>query len=335
MTLGKMCPAPLGYLGGKTKLRPTIISCMPKHYTYVEVFCGSAAVFFGKPPSRNEIINDVHSELVNFMKVIAGTYFDESVRQEFISYVRDMPASREAFHEWQKWDQNKVESLTLAQRAFVYYYCIKKGFSSVKRGGYEASPFSKSRYNMNTDFEAFFNRFRVTNAQIEHMDYKDLIQKYNQAVGSRENREIFFFMDPPYFVADNTGYYEFVFTPDDHKGLKAQCDLINAAGNKFLMTYDDHAGVLDLYKDYYLYRTDPVSYSAMEGKEERNVSKPEIFITNYDLHQMLLERNKVSRTGNKIQHVIFATESKPDETRIDFPRDPKGEEEFIGLTRVT
>ena len=51
----------IGWLGGKTKLRPTIINCMPPHKCYVEVFCGSATVFFGKPPklSKIEIINDV------------------------------------------------------------------------------------------------------------------------------------------------------------------------------------------------------------------------------------------------------------------------------------
>ena len=122
-----MVRSPIGYFGGKTKLRPTIISCIPDHDTYVEVFCWSGTVFFGKPPSKNEIINDVHSELVNLMKVISGTYFDSSIRQEFISYVRTMPASREAHKEWQKWDDIKLESLNPAQRAFIYYYCTKNG----------------------------------------------------------------------------------------------------------------------------------------------------------------------------------------------------------------
>ena len=93
--------APIGWLGGKTKLRPTIINCMPPHHCYVEVFGGSATVFFGKPASlsRIEVINDIHEDLVNLMKVIAGTCFDESVRQEFIGYVRNMPAARAATRE--------------------------------------------------------------------------------------------------------------------------------------------------------------------------------------------------------------------------------------------
>jgi len=147
-------PSFLGWLGGKTKLRPTIINCIPPHVCYVEVFSGSATVWFGKPGhmSRIEILNDVHKELINLMKVLSGTYFDDSIREEFVGYVRSMPASREAFEDWKKWKPDQIEQLSPAQRAFRFYYCVKKGFSSVPTGGYEASPMANSRYNMNTDF---------------------------------------------------------------------------------------------------------------------------------------------------------------------------------------
>ena len=120
------CPSVVGWLGGKTKLRPTIINCMPPHTAYIEIFAGSATVFFGKPPSKIEIINDINKDLVNLMKVISGTYFDESIREEFIGYVSNMPASRSAYQEWKTWGQDKTDQLTPAHRAFRLYYCVKK-----------------------------------------------------------------------------------------------------------------------------------------------------------------------------------------------------------------
>ena len=282
----------IGWLGGKTRLRPTIINCMPKHDCYVEIFCGSATVFFGKPPVKIEIINDINHELINLFKVISGTYFDEAVRQEFVEYVKWMPAARESFVEWQKWPAKKLDELNPAQRAFVYYYCIKKGFSSIKQGGYEASPLSKRRYNMNTDFEKFRRRFSTTNAQIEQMDFRNLIEKY-----SDPRARVFFFGDPPYFVADGTNYYEFVFGTQDHQEFKECCDKIHANGNQFLITYDDVQGVIDLYADYYIYRTDPIIYSASEESVERTNEKTELFITNYDLHAMLRDKEVEKSKG--------------------------------------
>lgn len=282
------CKSPIGYLGGKTRLRSTIYSCMPKHECYVEVFGGSAVVFWGKPSrmSKIEIINDIDKELMNFMKVISGTYFKPEIREEFISYVRKMPASRAAYKEWQKWLNinlkiSLLDELNSAQRAFVFYYCTKKGFSSMSRGGYEASPLAGSRYNQNTDFEVFIKRFSKSNAQIECLDFKELIEKYN-----RSEAMTFFFGDPPYWVANDKSYYRYFFTQEQHQQLKECCDQIHKNKNTFLLTYDDVEDVILLYKDYYIYRTDPIIYSAADERGNRGIEKKELFITNYDISQL-------------------------------------------------
>jgi len=57
---------PLNYIGGKSQLAKLIVARLPTHTAYVEPFAGGAKVFFYKPRSKVEIINDLDGELVNF-----------------------------------------------------------------------------------------------------------------------------------------------------------------------------------------------------------------------------------------------------------------------------
>jgi DNA adenine methylase len=310
--------SPLGWFGGKTKLRSTIINSFPLHHAYVEIFGGSATVFFGKPPemSQIEVINDVHEDLVNLMRVISGVYFDESIRQEFIGYVRGMPGSRSLFELWKKWDRELIDALSPAQRAFRFYYLVKNGFSSNPTCGFSASPFSQSRYNQLTDFEPFTARFQSRSAQIENMDFRALVEKYNK---TDERKKVFFFADPPYFVADDTKYYEHVFNHQDHLDFKGLMDTVDAASNAFLITYDDHPDVIRLYSEYYIYRTAPVIYQASDEYGERDNAKSELFITNYDIKDAILHRDKSLIHAKRGRQIGDMFEAKTSDDVIKFP----------------
>lgn len=58
------------WIGSKRRLADAIIPLLPAHECYCEPFAGSAAVFFRKPPSALEILNDVCGDIVNFFRVI-------------------------------------------------------------------------------------------------------------------------------------------------------------------------------------------------------------------------------------------------------------------------
>jgi len=328
-----VCDSLIGWIGGKDRLRATIINCMPPHFCYVEIFCGSASIFFGKDPKqcRVEIINDVHEDLVNLMKVISGTYFDDAVRDEFIGYVRGMPAARAVFEDWKHWGPDELEKLSPAQRAFRFYYCVKKGFSSSIQGGYEASPFAVSRYNQNTDFEPFTERFRANNAQIERLDFRELIRKYNRTVGDRKKPAqetlTFFVGDPPYFIDSLTHYYHHGFSRQDHEDLRKCCNEITKNGNKFLLTYDDVPETIELYSGFYIYRTDPIIYKSAHEDVKRELSKTELIITNYDIAQLIRERNTSGFSDASLRKgrpfgTPFEDEEQPsaeDDGRIEIP----------------
>ena len=62
--------AVLRYPGSKWSIAEQITACFTDHYHYVEPFFGSGAVFFTKPESPHEIVNDSNGLVVNFFRVL-------------------------------------------------------------------------------------------------------------------------------------------------------------------------------------------------------------------------------------------------------------------------
>ncbi len=109
----------LAYVGGKSKLSVTIIDMMPDHTSYVEVFSGGAWVFFRKPPSKYEVINDLDAELITFWQVI------RSHKDEFLRQCDYLLCSREIFDIF---NSAPVSHLTDIQRAVRYFYIQRMCF---------------------------------------------------------------------------------------------------------------------------------------------------------------------------------------------------------------
>lgn len=110
---------PLSYIGGKTRLAKRIIERIPEHLTYVEPFAGGAQVFFHKPESKIEVLNDLDGELVNLYRVCQSHY------EELIRFMRFMLLSREWFDRLQ---DSPPSALTDIQRAARYLYLQKVAF---------------------------------------------------------------------------------------------------------------------------------------------------------------------------------------------------------------
>jgi site-specific DNA-adenine methylase len=225
------------------------------------------------------------------MEVVSQTMFDDPDREkhfaEFSKMVRTMPAARNAHERYRRMKPDAIAKLSKAERAYRFYYCVKKGFSCIETGGFEASPFSTSRLNMNADFAPIIARFQANNTTIENMDFEAFIAKYNKS-----RTRVFFYMDPPYFVADDTNYYEHVLTPKQHRALRKLCDEIGKTGNSFLLSYDDVPEVIAMYKGFYIYRTDKIIYKASDEKVARELAKTELIITNYDIAETIRIRLK-------------------------------------------
>jgi DNA adenine methylase len=107
--LMKIAPV-LRYPGAKWRLADWIISYLPPHTHYLEPYFGSGAVFFNKPPSKVETVNDIDGQVVNLFRVL------REQPDELARLIEFTPWSRQEYYESY---QLTGESLEDARRFLV------------------------------------------------------------------------------------------------------------------------------------------------------------------------------------------------------------------------
>ena len=104
-----------------------------------------------------------------------------------------------------------------------------------------------------------YNEYNHTATYSYNMDYKKIIDNFN-------TNETFFYIDPPYHKKEY--YYDYTFkSEDDHIEL---FNIIKEIKGNFLLSYDKTDFILDLYKDYTIYK-----YNGLSSHHQN-----EIIITN-------------------------------------------------------
>ena len=110
----------ISWMGGKRRLADRLIPLFPTHECYVEVFAGSAALFFLRPqPAPVEVLNDINGDLVCLYRVI------QNHLEEFVRQFKWSLSSRQIFG-WQK--MTRPETLTDIQRAARFFYLQQHAF---------------------------------------------------------------------------------------------------------------------------------------------------------------------------------------------------------------
>ncbi|HEN3524052.1 TPA: DNA adenine methylase [Yersinia enterocolitica] len=207
------------WIGGKRRLAKHILPLFPAHTCYVEPFCGAAALYFLKAPSKIEVINDINGELVNLYRVVKH-HLEEFVRQFKWALV-----SRQIY----KWLQDTPEeTLTDIQRAARFYYLQKQAFGGkVADHTFGTSTTSAPRFNLlRIEEELSMAHLRLSRTLIEHLDWNQCIERYDRP-------HTLFYCDPPYWGTEGYGV-EFGLENYDH-----MAELARSTKGKMIISVND------------------------------------------------------------------------------------------------
>lgn len=261
----------LVYMGSKGKLAPQIIPFFPSHKIYVEPFLGSAAVFFRKPSVDASVLNDTNNNIVNLFKNVRDNL------DEMINWCWWTPLAKVTFDTIRKlFDSKHWRELDPFIRAVAYFYLHQNTFNT-KLTTKKFHPGVINKWNRESVVYKLYNASeKLQGAILENRDWKELVD-----IDFYNAKNSFWYLDPPYYKANDSGYYETNFTHQHHWDLALG---INKLKGKFMISYDDEPEIREYYKNYYITSTKPQKYSASFGE---TVTKKEIIITNYPIQDMV------------------------------------------------
>jgi DNA adenine methylase len=182
---------PISYYGGKQKLVPTILPMLPAHNMYVEPFVGGGAIFFSKPPSHIEVINDTNTELINFYRMLQNKFVELDSMVKVTLHSRRLHKDASVVYDYPHlFDEVK--------RAWAVWVLSTQSFCAQLDGswGYDKTKntTTKKISNKRNEFSEEM-AIRMQNVQLECADALYIIK-------SRDTINTFFYCDPPYFNSD-------------------------------------------------------------------------------------------------------------------------------------
>lgn len=225
--------APVYWYGGKAKWVDRIVPWLvgPAFTTYVEVFGGSAAVLFAKPPHPLEVYNDVDEGLVTFYTVLR----DPLLFADLIHRLDLTPYSRVEFLRCLRTWRHVMDPVERARRWFV---AIRQSFSGhIEQGAWSFGVRPQGNHSLHAhrwraalaELPRFHERFK--GVQVEGDDWRVILDRY-------DSPQTVFYLDPPY-VPDTRAQprvYTHELTYADHEELVAR--LLRAQGGVVLSGYD-------------------------------------------------------------------------------------------------
>lgn len=197
---------PVTYYGGKQMMARHILPLIPEHNLYCEPFAGGAAIFFAKQPSEVEILNDTNRELINFYRVVQSDFISLEKEIQITLHSRDLHRKASVIY-------NNPDMFSEVKRAWALWVLSAQGFA----GQLDSSwGFDKTKNctpkKVDNKRKAFTIdlAIRLQQVQIECADALYIIR-------SRDTKDAFFYVDPPYFNSD-MGHYD-GYSRDDFEAL--------------------------------------------------------------------------------------------------------------------
>jgi DNA adenine methylase len=250
----------LAYMGGKSLLAKKIITRIPQHNCYCEVFAGAAWLLFKKEESDVEIINDINTDLVTLYRVV------KLHLEEFIRYLKWILVARDEF---ERFKLENPETLTDIQRAVRFYFLLKSGYAArIENPSFNIATSSRPRLNLlRIEEELSAVHLRLSRVYVENRPFEAIINRFDKA-------DTFFYCDPPYYGFEDY-YGKGVFLREDFQKLR---DLLSGIKGKFIMSINDNDVIRKLFKTFNIEVVE-TTYTSAGANRKKRVN--ELLIMNY------------------------------------------------------
>jgi len=285
-----MLKSPLRYPGGKSKAIQLIVNYLPDNYSeYREPFVGGGSLFIylkQKFPHLKIWINDLNQELFLFWKIAQSNLLDllEAVQKIKINRTN----GRELFEDLAT---VKIEQLSDLQRAVRFFVLNRITFSgTVESGGFSQEAFHKRFTDSSIERLGKLGEV-LQGVKITNLDYSEVL--------AAEGKDVFIFLDPPYFTATASKLY-------GKKGILHTCfnhqmfaEFMKQCPHQWLITYDDSPTIRENFALVHMYEWE-MQYGMNNYKQSIAAKGKELFITNYGLEQLQINQKEFITTNQQL-----------------------------------
>jgi len=266
-----MIKSPLRYPGGKSRAIQFIAPLVPEFDEFREPFVGGGSVFVylkQKFPNKKFWINDIYENLYHFWK---QTQQNPKKLIEQIQYWRDNFKVGKELHKYLIENIDSFDNLKSAAAFFVFNRITFSG--TTESGGFSNAAFNK-RFTQSSIERVKALSHILDNTKITNFDY--------QKVMETEGKNVFIFLDPPYYSATKSALYgkngnlHKIF---DHERF---AEVLKRTNHKWLITYDDSEFIRNLFSFAYIKKWN-LTYGMRNVGNNGDQKGNELFISNYPL----------------------------------------------------
>lgn len=233
-----MSESPLIWFGGKGRMAKHIISRMPEHTCFVDLFGGAAHVIAQKSMITNEVYNDIDGDMVNFLLV------SRAKSEELMQACESIPYSRQLYEKWKR-EPMPTDDF---ERAVRFFYLNRSGIAK-GNSSYGTGWRHSKEHNTASTYQSACKRIkefgkRMSNVMIDNRDFREIIRVYDSPT-------TLFYVDPPYI--DREHRYKLT-AADKENPMQLHYDLageLNKIQGKAVVSYYEHPLLDELYEGWY------------------------------------------------------------------------------------
>jgi len=228
-------PRPILHQAGKSALAIPLIKLFPKHKVYVEPFSGSAAVYWRKKPSEQEIISDF-SDLWPFVFNTIKNLTDDEIKKLESKQWKIDKKHFELIKGLKK--DGQYNELPKLEKLYLLMYLSKASFFR----NWTSFDYTAEGRTIKTSFKEW--RERLANTEVVQSDYREIVKKY-------DSPDTLFFFDPPYYQKGDNGEKtdkRDVLDCGDGIDMEEFAEICNGLKGKCIITLPRDAKILQVFK---------------------------------------------------------------------------------------